>query len=115
MQGEINMGVLALREEIILSALWMLGGQAHGSQIRGKVVELSKKDVVYGTLYNLLEVLINKKYVVSRKDDPTPEKGGKRKTIYTITPDGKKALLETRELHESIWRDLPAINPGVAE
>ncbi|MCP4724215.1 MAG: PadR family transcriptional regulator [bacterium] len=108
------MVVLALKEEIILSALWMLGGSAHGSHVRNKVVELQKKDVVYGTLYNLMEVLIRKGFVTSKKDDPTPERGGKRKTIYTITDEGKKALKETILLHETIRNELPDIELGVS-
>ncbi len=109
------MGVLALREEIILSALWMLGGSAHGSFIRNKVVDLSKKDIVYGTLYNIMEVLIRKGYVTSFKDQPTPERGGKRKTIYTITIEGKEALQETIKLHENIRKELPDLEFGVSD
>jgi len=107
------MVVLALREEIILSALWMLGGSAYGSLLRDKVVELSNKDVVYGTLYNLLEVLNRKGFVTTRKDKPTPERGGKSKTIYTVTEEGKKALQETMSLYEKIWKELPEINLGI--
>ena len=107
------MGILALKEEIIISALWTLEGSAHGADIREKVIELSQKEIVYGTLYNLLEILIRKGYVVSKKADPTPEPGGKSKTIYTITEEGKNALKETKELHENIWNGLPDIEMGI--
>ena len=107
------MVVLALREEIILSALWMLGGSSHGSLLRDKVVELSNKDVVYGTLYNLLEVLHRKGLITTRKDKPTPERGGKSKTIYAITEEGKEALQETMDLHRKIWKVLPEFKTGI--
>ncbi len=106
------MGILTVKEEIILSALWMLGRSAHGGILREKVVELSKKDIVYGTLYNLLEILIRKGYVSSRKDNPTPVQGGKRMTIYTLTKEGISALKETREMHESIWKVWPGFETG---
>ena len=108
------MDILTLKEEIILSALWVLGKNAYGGILRDKVVELSKKDIVYGTLYNLLEILIKKGYVRSRKDTPTPVQGGKAMTIYTLTNSGISALKETKKLHENIWKEWPELEPGVS-
>jgi PadR family transcriptional regulator PadR len=101
------MSVLTLNEEIILIALFRLGGSAHGVAIRDKIAELSGKEIVYGTIYNSLEYLIRKGFVRSAKGDPTPERGGKRKTIYSITSDGKSALMNTRSLHERLWKGMP--------
>ncbi len=101
------MAILAVKEEIILSALLMLEGSSHGAPLRNKVIELSKKEIVYGTLYNLLEVLIRKGYVTSQKSDPTPVRGGRSKTIYSITKKGKNALEETLLMHEHIRESIP--------
>ena len=112
------MNVLTLNEEIILIAVCRLGGNAHGVPIWYKVVELSGREIAYGTLYNSLEYLIRKGFVRSAKGDPTPERGGKRKTIYSITPDGKNALMNTRSLHERLWKGMPdlrMVHPGKAE
>ncbi len=109
------MSVLTVKEEIILSALWMLGRSAYGGILRDKVVKLSKKDIVYGTLYNLLEILIRKGYVKSRKDTPTPVQGGKAMTIYTLTDEGISALKATKELHENIWKEWPVPDLGVSK
>jgi len=106
------MTILAVREEIILSALMMLEGNSHGSPLRKKVIELSKKEIVYGTLYNLLEVLIRKGYVTSQKSDPTPVRGGRSKTIYSITKQGKSALEETLLMHERIKNSVPSFDSG---
>ncbi len=106
------MGILTLKEEFILSSIMILGGSAHGVAIRDKVIELSGKEIVYGTLYNSIEYLIRKGYAASRKGDPTPERGGKSKTIYSITPDGKAALFDTKKLHDNIWEKIPGIEPG---
>lgn len=106
------MAILAVREEIILSALVMLEGQSHGAPLRKKVIELSKKEIVYGTLYNLLEVLIRKGFVISHLCKPIPIQGGRSKTIYSITTRGKKALEETLLLHEKIKNSVLSFESG---
>jgi PadR family transcriptional regulator PadR len=106
------MAILAVREEIILSALVMLEGQSHGAPLRKKVIELSKKEIVYGTLYNLLEVLIRKGLVISHLSKPIPIQGGRSKTIYRITRRGKKALEETLLLHEKIKNSVLSFESG---
>jgi PadR family transcriptional regulator PadR len=106
------MAILAVKEEIILSALLMLEGETHGAPLRKKVVEVSRKEIVYGTLYNLLEVLIRKGYVSSRKSDPKPVRGGRSKTVYKITEKGKTALEETLMMHERIKNSIPSYESG---
>jgi len=107
------MVILAVKEEIILSALMMLEGESSGAPLRKKVIELSQKEIVYGTLYNLLDVLIRKGYVTSQKSKPIPVQGGRSKTIYSITKAGKHALLETLSLHAHIKKNLPSFESGV--
>ena len=101
------MGILTFNEEIILIAICRLGGSVHGAAIRDEMTELSQKEIVYGTLYNSLEYLIRKDYVTAVKGEPTPERGGKRKTIYSITPEGKAALIDTRKMHDKLWKGMP--------
>jgi DNA-binding PadR family transcriptional regulator len=100
------MGILTLNEETILIALCRLGGEGHGPSLRDKVIELTGKSIVYGTLYNSLEYLIRKGYVESYRGSPTPERGGKAKSIYLITNNGRAALLETKNLRENLWAGL---------
>ena len=107
------MTILAVKEEIILSALMMLDGNSYGAPLRTKVIELSKKEIVYGTLYNLLEVLIRKGYVTSQKSDPTPVRGGRSKTLYSITNLGKNVLEETLLMHEHIKNSVPSFESEI--
>jgi DNA-binding PadR family transcriptional regulator len=100
------MKTLTLKEEIILSALTLLGGTSRGALISKQVIEISKKEIVYGTLYNLMEILIRKGYVITQKSEPVPEQGGRSKTIYTISDEGKDALKETVLLHDNIRKSL---------
>lgn len=107
------MGILTVKEEIILSAILMCGGSSYGAPIRKKVIELTEKEIVYGTLYNLMEILIRKGFVTTQKSDPTPVQGGRSKTIYTITEKGRSALQETLIMHENIRKSLTGLEFGV--
>ncbi len=104
------MGILTRNEEIILIALCRLGSEAHGPALRDKIIELTGKALVYGTLYNSLEYLIRKGYIASKKGEPLPERGGKRKSIYTITHDGREALLKTRQLNDRLWEGMKKVD-----
>ncbi|MCP4728430.1 MAG: hypothetical protein GY863_25560 [bacterium] len=107
------MNVLTLKEEIILSALMLLGGSSRGALIRKKVIEISEKEIVYGTLYNLMEIMIRKGFVTTGKSDPVPEQGGRSKTIYMISDKGKEALKDTILLHENISNSLKNLELGI--
>ena len=107
------MGILTRNEELILIAIWKLGGEVHGVSVREKFIELSRKNIVYGTLYNLLDYLIRKGYVTSKKGEPTPERGGKSKTIYSITLSGQLALQETKIFNDSVWENMPDFDLGI--
>ncbi len=96
------MGLLTLREDIILSALVLLSGSSGGAPIRNKIIELTGKEIVYGTLYNMMEYLMRKGYVTTHKSEPAPVQGGRSKTIYSITKAGRSALRKTMALHEKI-------------
>lgn len=104
------MGILTLNEEQILIAMCRLGGKSHGPALLEKLTELTGKAMVYGTLYNSLEYLIRKGYIESRRGDPTPERGGKAKSIYRITDSGREALLDTRRMHERLWDGLKEVD-----
>jgi len=103
------LGILTLKEEVILSAIMMYGGSSGGALIRKKVIELTQKEIVYGTLYNLMEKLIHKGFISTGRIDPSPVQGGRSKTLYSITPAGRKALQETLEMHAAIKRSLPEL------
>ena len=98
---------LTLAEEILLTAIWRLKDNAYGVTIRKKVAEVTKKNVIYGTLYNSLDQLLKKGYVAKIRGKPVAERGGRSKMFYTLTPSGIQALKNARELQERIWDGIP--------
>jgi PadR family transcriptional regulator PadR len=97
---------LSKAEEMVLLAVWRIGKEAYGVSIRRQINEETGKDYTYGTLYGLLRQLTFKGFVRKRMGIPLPEKGGRRKTFFELTSEGKQALREAIELHRLVWKDL---------
>jgi PadR family transcriptional regulator PadR len=100
---------ITVLEEIILTTIFRLNEEAYGVSIRRKVSEITKKDIIYGTLYNTLDQLLRKGYVRKKLGKPTPRRGGRGKIYYTLTANGLKALQYSRELHLRIWDGIPEL------
>ena len=100
------MNELSKAEEIVILAVLRLGKNAYGVSIRFQIKEETGKDYTYGTLYGLLRQLAFKDLVRKRLGDPTPEKGGRRKTFFDVTNEGIKALKESIAFHRQVWKDL---------
>jgi DNA-binding PadR family transcriptional regulator len=101
------MTILTINEQILLLAIWQLGDNAYGVTIREKMTEMTRKKIVYGTLYNSLDKLVKKGYTTTSRGEPSPERGGRSKIFYALTPAGKAALQRTRELQASLWQGVP--------
>ena len=97
------MKILSMTEQMYLIAILSLGENAYGVKIREKVIQMTGKTMVFGTLYNNLDQLVRKGYVVTQKENHVDNK----KVFYRVTPTGKEALQECRVLQESLWAALP--------
>jgi len=84
-------------EQIVLTAVVDLDENAYGVTIHGAAGELSHpRRVSLGAVYATLDRLEDKGLVASRLSDPRPERGGRSRRYYRLTPAG------TRALHESV-------------
>lgn len=74
-------------EELVLIAIQTLGKQAYGIRV-GSLVGAGSVGALYTTLGRLEE----KELIAARKGKPTPVRGGRAKTFYRVTAQGRKAL-----------------------
>jgi DNA-binding PadR family transcriptional regulator len=86
-----------------LIAIWHLKKSAYGVAIRKILIELSGSHPAFGTIYSTLDHLVNKGYVTSRKGEPTHQRGGHNKIYYSLTEEGKTALMESHKLQKKLW------------
>lgn len=82
-------------EQLLLFALVRLGSDAHGVMIRQEIEQRTGRLVSAGAVYTAMDRLEGRGFVSSRMGDPTPERGGRRKKLYTIEPRGAKALTDS--------------------
>ncbi|MCK5146270.1 PadR family transcriptional regulator [bacterium] len=100
---------LTMNEQIFLIAIWHLEDGAYGVKIREKIIDVTEQDMMFGTIYNTLDKLVKKGYVVTRKSGAaTEERGGYKKVFYTLTPEGREALRKARELQDTLWANIPS-------
>lgn len=79
-------------EQLTLMAVWRLGRKAYGTSIREAVEQATDRAVAIGALYTTLDRLQVKGLVTSELGEATPERGGRAKRFFTVTPKGGEAL-----------------------
>ena len=84
-------------EQVVLTAVLVLRDQAYGMAVHARVIELAERPVKLPAVYVTLERLEEKGYLSSRLSDPTPERGGRAKRIYRLTPAGDRVLNESAD------------------
>ena len=93
-------------EETVLIAIWRLGDEAYGVNIKNQIKKSTKRDYLYSTLYTTLEQLVRKNYISKRFGEPTAVRGGKRKIFFLLTDEGLEALKNAFEKQKSVWHGI---------
>lgn len=103
------MHLLSRSEEIVLLAIWRLQENAYGIAIRSRINQTSGYKWSVGAIYAPLHRLEKKGLVKTSRGEPRPERGGRSKIYYQVTPDGKKALRKIKHVYDTLWQDAPAL------
>jgi len=103
------MNIITRLEEAVLIAVWRLEDNAYGVTINKHVSQSLKKNYSMGALYFSLDQLLRKGYVRKTIKQFYHEKGGRSRTYYSLTKDGKKALQEVKAYQRALWDGIPEI------
>lgn len=90
-------------EELVLLAVRQLGADAHGSSVQAVLAREAGREVTLGAIYAALDRGQRKGLADSWLGEPTPERGGRAKRHYRVTPQGVAALEESRRVRELLW------------
>ena len=100
-------------EEIVLLLVAALNREAYGVGLTHKLNEETDRSVRLSQVHAALHRLQEKGMVASRLSDPTPERGGRRKLLFTTTAYGYRTLQDIRAVRAQLWNNVPA-NPNLA-
>lgn len=112
----MNRSYLGEFEEIILLAVAVLNGSAYGVSVMHEIMQQSGRAAGLNQVHSALQRLEEKGMVKSVLGEPTPERGGKRKKLFTVTAYGQRTLQEIQEVRTSFWKRLVSpFNLAVSE
>jgi DNA-binding PadR family transcriptional regulator len=93
-------------EQIVLLAVLRIGDEAYAIPVRAEIRERARRQVARGALYTALDRLEGKGLLSSRMSEPRPERGGRSRRMYSVTPRGLAALRAARDTMQSLWSGL---------
>ena len=95
-------------EEIVLLMVARLQGHAYGVNITHDIIEQTGRSVRLNQVHASLQRLEDKGMITSHLGEPTAERGGRRKRIFTITAYGQQTLHDIQTVRTNLWNELPA-------
>lgn len=95
-------------EELLLLVVTMLDGRAYGVNITHEIIQQTNRVVRLNQVHASLQRLEDKGMVISKMGDPTRERGGRRKRLFTITAYGVQTLQDIQTVRTNIWNLLPS-------
>jgi PadR family transcriptional regulator, regulatory protein PadR len=101
-------------ELMILLSVLRLGDDAYGVPIAREIETTGQRSVVLAAVYAALDRLEGNGLVSSSIGDPTPERGGRAKRFFRVTPAGVRAVRQTQRVLTSLWTGIPALERGRA-
>jgi PadR family transcriptional regulator PadR len=101
-------------ELIILLAVLRVGDNAYGVSIANEIEQTGGRTVLLAAIYTALDRLEGNGLVTSSYGDPTPERGGRAKRFFKVTPKGLKAVKDTQRSFVSLWSGIPQLKGGTA-
>ena len=91
-------------EELTLLTVLGLQAEAYGVTVQRHLEQETRRAISIGAVYAALDRLEAKGFVTSRVGGQTAERGGRSRRIFDVTPGGRRALKDMRDVRERMWR-----------
>ena len=95
-------------EELILMTVLIAGDEAYAVSVKRDLEARLSRKINISAIHTALYRLEEKGMLQSGMSEPVSKRGGKRRRLFRITPLGKKALDDSRELRTSLHDQIPA-------
>lgn len=101
------MKILSRADEILLMTILRLKDDAYGVTIIKEVKRRTGRELKIGALWVALDILSKRGLIEKRMGDPTPQRGGRSKIYYALTPNGLSELERVRDFQRELWKGIP--------
>lgn len=91
---------------VLLALLRLEEEQAYGVTISAVIQQTTGRPVALATVYATLERLEDRGLVSSRLGESTPQRGGRAKRHFRVTPNGVRQVREAKVALVKMWRGL---------
>ena len=105
------MKVLTKKEELILLAILNLRDAAYLVAIQNHLAEVINKRILLTSVHVPLTRLEKRGLIRSEFGEATAVRGGRRKKVYTLTPQGIKVLAECKRINDAMWGNYNELTP----
>jgi PadR family transcriptional regulator, regulatory protein PadR len=100
-------------EHLILVAILRLEQTAYGAAVIAEIERHTARDLSHAAAYIALQRLQEKGLITARAAVGETERGGRAKSVFTVTARGRARLRESAAALFGIWRGLdPALRGG---
>ena len=96
-------------ELLLMLAVLRVGDEAYGVPIAREIERHTGRSVTLAAAYLALDRLSRHGLVTARLGDPTPERGGRAKKLFTVTPAGLNAVRRTQRAFVALWNGIPEL------
>ena len=96
-------------EELVLLIVAVISGEAYGVSVKDEIKTRTGRTLTISSVHKVLKRLEGKGLVESSFSAALPERGGRKKRLFSITSLGKQVLSEIHHERNSIWNDIPAL------
>jgi DNA-binding PadR family transcriptional regulator len=96
-------------ELMVMLAVLRVRDEAYGVPIAREIEQTIGRPVTHAAVYLALDRLRKHGLVASRLGEPTPERGGRAKKLFSVTPTGLRAIRRTQRAFIDLWKGIPEL------
>lgn len=101
-------------EELVLLIVAAMQGEAYGVGVMEELEKQAGRSANISAVHAALRRLESKGFVESGWSEATPERGGRRKRLFSITAAGSAALVQVRDVRVNLWRQIPGFTTNIS-
>ena len=96
-------------ELMVLLAALRVRDDAYGVTIAREIEGTGGRPVKLAAVYLALDRLCQNGLASWQLGDPTPERGGRAKKLFSVTPHGVRAVRRTQRAFVALWKGIPEL------